>query len=191
MTSRTGHFPQRCSSFRSRGSQTNAGKDLRWLNPNLLKQVESLPLREQREREREDTYPFLARLSTRTCVSKREKRDFKIHLKRLWRLRALAGVFFNFFFFTCGCNRRGGFPCSPWRTTERVSRAEGERRRRDYSEESGGSTLGALIHTMKEALLHLHLLTAHTRQTEKHHHLVAKWWNTTLKIGVEWSSNFF
>lgn len=44
----------------------------------------------------------------------------------------------------------------------RLSRIEGERRRRDYSEESGGSTLGAPIQTMKEALLHLHLLTAHT-----------------------------
>lgn len=54
---------------------------------------------------------------------------------------------------------------------ERLSRVGGERRRRDYSEESGGSTPGALVQTMKEALLHLHLLT--DPQTEQRFHLVA------------------
>lgn len=131
-----GVFAQRDSfcppSSRSRGSQNNRAKILPGLNPNLLKQVESLPLRAHRERERRfrqhDTYLLLSKCTLiRTYVYFPTWMEIS-DLRPAAQTERKPGWSFR-----CRSYRRGGFLRSPWRTTEWVSRGEtglhwGERR---------------------------------------------------------------
>lgn len=99
-----------------RGSQQNAAKILAGLNPNLLKQLQSLPLKSSAERRRGLT-PFLPPVQAPLEPCKKGETGPS---RSGWQHRRSGEEFLPEF--PTGCSHRGGgFLRSPWRTTERLS----------------------------------------------------------------------
>lgn len=70
------HSDSSCPPSRSRGSQNNTAKILPGLNPNLLKQVESLPLRAHRERTWARYLPPFSHAYPHVCIFPKVNGDF-------------------------------------------------------------------------------------------------------------------
>lgn len=135
--------------LRNPASRNNTGKILPRLNPNLLKQVESLPLKST-VRERTRAARFLPPcLEMRACphesISQLKGKTTSTSGKNWGKMnpRWVLDTARNDQEASCG--RHGG----------RLSEWAGERR--DYIEPSDGSTPAEFTQTMKEVQQHLHL----------------------------------